>query len=319
MLLAISYPAFVWSAHFYDTKFKNDPKRINETKNGYGFLANRLNEVEKTENIDILILGSSLAYRLIDTRIFNSKGIKAFNLGSSSQTPLQTEFLLDKFFDQLDPKLIIWDVSPSLFSNSGFESYVDLVSNYGFDKSFIQQALTMKEIDAFHTLTLVLINELLQNENESQLINQTKREIYIKGGFVENLNSDYKRVKPLTEIKLDLIAYQKSAFERVLEKLKTRNLILVMAPIRGEDYDLFIGIEEFKKYIINKTKVNHSISFYDFNDPIISEFSSTSLFYDEFHLNKKGVKIYNRMLMDIITKEFSDVLFLTKENRVNDF
>lgn len=232
----MSYPAFVWSAHIYDIKFKNDPKRIKESKNGYGFLANRIKEAEETENIDVLILGSSLAYRVIDTRSFDSLGIKAFNLGSSSQTPLQTEFLVERYFNKFNPNLVIWDISPTLFSISGFESFVDIASNIGFDISLFQQILTIREFEGVNTITFSALDELIRGENYNQLISRTSREIYIKGGFTQTIKTDFERFKPLKEVNLEILSYQIKSFERLLEKLNKVNLVLVMAPIRPEDY-----------------------------------------------------------------------------------
>ena len=46
-------------------------------------------DADTTINIDVLVLGSSHAYRGFDPRIFKKAGIKLFNFGSSGQTLLQ--------------------------------------------------------------------------------------------------------------------------------------------------------------------------------------------------------------------------------------
>ena len=66
------------------------------------FLYQRVREADTTANVNILVLGASHAYRGIDPRVFTEKGYRLFNLGSSSQTPLQTQILLKngENFDQ---------------------------------------------------------------------------------------------------------------------------------------------------------------------------------------------------------------------------
>ena len=59
-----------------------------------GHLHSRLLEINKHQNVDVLFLGSSHAYRGFDTRIFKESGIASFNLGSSSQAPVQSLLLL---------------------------------------------------------------------------------------------------------------------------------------------------------------------------------------------------------------------------------
>ena len=94
-----------------------------------GFLFSRLKEVKTQNNIDLLILGSSHAYRGFDTRIFNNEGINAFNLGSSAQTPVQTNYLLKTYLKQLKPKVVLYEVYPETFTFDGVEAEMDLISN----------------------------------------------------------------------------------------------------------------------------------------------------------------------------------------------
>ena len=76
----------------------------------YGHSLTRMREVKELSDIDVLIIGSSHAYRGIDPRIFKEKGLNTFNLGSSLQTPINTKILLKKYLDKLKPKLVIYVV-----------------------------------------------------------------------------------------------------------------------------------------------------------------------------------------------------------------
>src|SRR5690554_458534 len=65
-----------------------------------GHTETRLKEVKSFGDVDILFLGSSHAYRGFDTRIFKKAGFRSFNLGTSAQTPLQTQILLRRYLDR---------------------------------------------------------------------------------------------------------------------------------------------------------------------------------------------------------------------------
>lgn len=79
----------VWSLIFPPFMAKNVRNNIA----AYGHFFSRSRDAEKIKNPDILILGSSHAYRGFDTRVFSNAGIHAFNFGSSSQTPINTQVI----------------------------------------------------------------------------------------------------------------------------------------------------------------------------------------------------------------------------------
>lgn len=72
----------------------------------YGHSMLRLNEVKTHSRVDILILGSSHAYRGFDPRIFKKHQFDIFNLGLSSETPIQSYFLLKNTTHSFNQKLL---------------------------------------------------------------------------------------------------------------------------------------------------------------------------------------------------------------------
>ena len=91
----------------------------------YGHMYSRISEIKNQEDVDILFLGSSHAYRGFDTRIFLENGYKSFNLGSSAQTPTQTKVLVERYLGSLNPELVIYEVYPKTFTMDGVESSLD--------------------------------------------------------------------------------------------------------------------------------------------------------------------------------------------------
>ena len=97
-LLAVGAIANTDSGPLHRVTHVPDPFRIAERSSRL-----RFNEVRLYENLDILFIGSSHAYRTFDPRFFNSMGLRTFNLGSTAQTPLNTYYLLKIYAKSLNP------------------------------------------------------------------------------------------------------------------------------------------------------------------------------------------------------------------------
>ena len=111
----------------------------------YGHLNSRVKDIKNHSDVDVLFLGSSHAYRGFDPRIFKKHGITSFNLGSSSQTPIQTEILLNRYLNSLNPKLVVYEVYPGFLRNDGVESALDLIANDKIDFLTIKMSLNLKK------------------------------------------------------------------------------------------------------------------------------------------------------------------------------
>lgn len=174
--------------------------KISRLNFAHGHLYNRLSEVKGIKNIDVLFLGSSLAYRGFDTRIFKTENICSFNLGSSSQTPMQTKVLLNRYIAQLNPRIIIYEVFPYTFGNDGVESSLDIIINDIIDLQSIRMALEINNINVYNTLIYKFTEGLLNFDRKDIPPNKINDDTYIPGGFVEKelhyfKNLDYPQQK----------------------------------------------------------------------------------------------------------------------------
>lgn len=278
-------------------------------KGGNGHFWTRLKEADTIQNIDVLILGSSLAYRGIDTRNFEKLGLTAFNLGSSAQTPIQTEYLIEKYIGQMNPKLIIWDVNPFTFSDSGLESYLDLVSNCEDCSGLFSLALKINRIEGYNGL----VKSLFFANKDIEFLEsiQNEKDTYIKGGFVERVNQKFE-VQNLENPQIQFLDSQKAAFEKSISNLAEKNIpvILVFAPISRDLILKITNKDEYQKYFTEIVERCSLKSFLDFNEILNL---SNKYFYDEFHLNKNGVEIYNYQIIENL-KELIDNGFFEGTN-----
>jgi len=263
---------------------------------GAGHLQSRLADVKNFSNVDFLILGSSHAYRGFDPRIFDEYGYSMFNLGSSAQTPMQSNYLLRKYFNQLKPSKVIIEVYPKTFMSDGVESSTDLISNGSPTFKLFETCVSHANIKTVNTFIYSFADrKLLGNKYD-----QPKRigdEEYISGGYVATDPDFQKEYEIPDSMAIDMKPYQLKALNKMLMFLKANETpyILVQAPINKEMYQCFRKTEEFDQ------KMASFGSYYNYNE--IRELQDPSLYYDRDHLNQKGVEHFNRALLDSIDKK----------------
>jgi hypothetical protein len=261
---------------------------------GHNYL--RLEEVKKTHDVDLLFLGSSHAYRGFDTRIFKEAGYKVFNLGSSSQTPTQTLVLLERYLDQLKPKLVVLEVFPLVFTSDGVESTLDLIANDKNDLNSLNMVVNVKNMKAFNTFMYAISKGLMDSVPDFKL------KTYHSGGYVSRTSLKYNNdVKP-HDSKLIFKKQQLKNFETILNRLKRKKIeyVLVQAPITSQMYRSFVNIDEFNN------KMAAYGNYYNFNTQL--KLNDTLDFFDNHHLNQNGVTIFNIEFLELLDKNYNTLL-----------
>jgi hypothetical protein len=255
----------------------------------------RINELKKTKDVDILFLGSSHAYRGFDTRIFKNSGYRSFNLGSSGQTPIQTNILLERYLDTLNPKLIIYEVFPSTFSSDGVESSVDLIANDKIDFKTFRMAIELNNVKTYNTLLYGYYRQLFDKDKgfEEGVLKGDDR--YVPGGFVEQ-KLVYNNAAAAKAEMIDWTPkpYQIKAFENILKLIKEKQieLILVQSPVTRIAFKKYKNNKNIDAYFSKKAE------YYNFN--YLVNMNDILNFYDENHLNQEGVKVFKEGVRDAL-------------------
>lgn len=264
-------------------------------KGSNGHLFTRVNEVKKYKNVDILFLGSSHAYRGFDTEFYKQKGFNTFNLGSSAQTPTQTEVLLKRYLKDLNPKKIIFEVYPGSFENDGIESSIDLITNDKNDIHSLNIVLDKLHIKTFNSYVYAKQREFLNLDKNFTEKRENASDVYVDGGYVKRKEAEfdfynYDTIPRTWKFREEQIA----SFNRILKSLKSANkeVVLVYAPITKKNYQKITNHKAFDS-IMKAT----SLKYYNFNE--ILNFDD-SYFYDYQHLNQKGVEAFNLELIKYI-------------------
>ena len=263
---------------------------LGDKDGGIGFTALKLQNVEKLKDIDLLILGSSHAYRGLDTRIFAENNIKSFNLGTSSQTPIQTEMLLKKYFQRLNPKVVVYEVNPGPFEINGVESAIDILSNLKtIDWQSIKMASKMENIKVYNSTIFYFFKK---NLTDSKKYNRKRLkdgvDTYVEyGGYVERNATNDKPVEHISR-KLILRQSQMGAFEKSLEILSQTGaeVWLVRTPVTEQLYRSFLNNKQVDQYFSSRGK------FINFQEKI--QLDDSLDFFDSHHLNQSGASKVTR-------------------------
>jgi hypothetical protein len=269
-------------------------------KGTYGHMYTRIQEAKGTKNVDILFIGSSRAYRGFDPRIFMARGFKTFNLGSGAQTPLQTEVLLNRYLDSLNPHLIIYEVNPIDFSGDGLESALDIISNDQIDIESLKMTIKLNNIKVYNTLIYSFYRglpfydyyrKILFGKEGFKAEKRRPPDTYISGGFVQKDMSYFKH-QGYEKKKWQLNSIQLKIFRKIIKMISGKNikLILVQSPYPESFYKSFADTDYFDDII------SSSGEYHNFNK--IIHLNDSLHFIDEYHLNQDGVKLFNKQLLD---------------------
>lgn len=256
-----------------------------------GHMLTRLQEVKKTKDVDILFLGSSHAYRGFDPRIFRNAGFSSFNLGSGSQTPVQTAFLLKRYLHQLNPRIIIYEVNPDIFSSDGIESSLDIISNEEKDFETVKLVLKQNHVKTYNTFIYALLKEPFDNYTENIKKNN---DTYVPGGYVQKNLGFYKSETHYGSKNLEWRNKQLCSFERIVKSIKVsgKRLILIQAPVTKPLYQSYSNKAYFDQ------KMSGYSEYFNFNN--VLSLDDSLHFYDSQHLNQYGVEIFNRKIIETI-------------------
>ena len=264
--------------------------------NSYGHMFSRMREVQKTKDVDVLVIGSSQAYRGFDPRIFEKEGIRIFNMGSSNQTPVQSDVLLRQYTPRLNPKTVIYVVYPEVFSVDGVESTLDILANDRIDPKLMALVVSQKNLKLLNTMTYGLYRQVFGINDKLNEKEFKSNDLYVSGGFVEK-KLFYFKYDTYREDKWNFNDQQFSIFHKSLRFLHKKGIkvILVQTPTASGYYNSFSNNDTFDSLM------NNSGSYYNFNHLI--ELDDSLCFYDRFHMNKNGVVPFNKKFLELLGDE----------------
>lgn len=282
----------LWGS-FAPMRFK---KNLNYNLGGYGHMHTRFNEIKKAQNVDILLLGSSHAYRGFDPRIFKELNLTLFNAGSSSQSPIHSELLLKRYLIGLNPKLIIVEVYPGTFCSDGVEASIDFISNEKNDLLSLKLILSQNHLKLYNTFVYAVFRDLTGLNKDFEEPMRKNKDTYIKGGYVMK-NVEHYEHRQHEARSWEFRNDQFKAFERIIKLAEEQQveLVFVQAPITKSLYAAYTNNPAFDE------KMKNYGTYYNFNN--LMHLDDSLHFYDAHHLNQNGVEIFNSKVLEVLKND----------------
>ena len=189
--------------------------------------------------------------------------------------------------------MVIFEVSPDIFTSDGVESSIDLIGNSRNDGKFLKMAIKINNVKTYNTLLYYYMRNFIYPEVSRTEPAQTDYDTYISGGFVERKTEYFKH---LNYPDAEWIYNQKQfvSFEKICALLKNENIpfILIYAPVTPSLYKSYTNQKAFDE------KMSSYGDYYNFNE--IIHLDDSLYFYDSHHLNQRGVEIFNEKLIEVV-------------------
>ena len=263
----------------------------------WDFSHERLVEASQTKDVDVLFLGSSHCYRTFDTRFYASHGLRTFNLGTSNQTPLQSEMLLQLYLDTLRPRMVVLEVHPDVMCNDGVESSIYLSGCLRPSVPLARMVFSTHNVKAILSALCSTVHNCLPQAEGKSATTTDSNNLYIPGGYVEYVGNQYN---PTLEYSIDikLSNRQINATKRIVGLLTEKGIPYLLVEAPGTEallhlyrnHDAFAAaMQELGPYVAPRPQLTDSLHF-----------------YDEDHLNSAGVALFNAYFYDSILHSYYD-------------
>jgi len=275
-----------------------------------GYTRTRLAEADSSTAVDVLFLGSSLCYRGFDTRIWQAHGLSAFNIGSHAQTPLQSEMLLTRYLHRFDPKLVVLTADPAIVANQGIEASLDMLAHGDVDHAAFIMTLRTGQLKTWITFLHCFLRTRALGGKGRAVEHPYGMDTYIPGGFVVRDTQDPQHEElvaaavgsrhehehathadPATRRK------QIAAIERMAEQLRRNKVpfVILEPPVTASYRATYEDHAEFQR------RMAEIAVFMDFSR--LATLDDTLHFYDEAHLEQRGVELFNAAVIDRLRAE----------------
>ncbi len=253
----------------------------------------RFAELERHGDVDLVFVGSSHAYRSFDPRIFDEAGLSSFNLGSTAQTPLNSYYLLKRYWPLLAPSVVVIETYYHVMDKDGLESLFDLAANVPPSREWLQMALATRNPHAVNSL---LAYQLQLRDASGPA--SPERGTYVRGGYVE---TQARLAAPRSGIVAEVgeIDRQLRYLGRCIDFVKRRGarVAVVVQPLPDET---LAGITNRRAVseAIGAVAAGRGVPFADFNGRL--GLKTTEHFMDTHHLNAAGVRRFNLAVLDLL-------------------
>lgn len=248
-------------------------------------------EWAKGGSYDLVVIGSSHAYRGYDPRVFGERGHRLFNLGSSAQTPLSTYAVLEGLVTKDRAPLLIIDVYENAFTHDGIESVSELTRDVADDRTAFNLATAFRDLRGLNMFTL----RMLDKGSPPSFTDPT----YVGSGAAIKRDSAKAEVKYAAHGPLRINTRQLGRFADCLDLCDTRGIRVVICshpyPAQADraQHAAFMAVVDS---VLATRPADTRPRRFDLVDA--PGFNAHDHFFDHTHLNEAGARLFSGLLID---------------------
>ncbi|MEO8066916.1 MAG: hypothetical protein ABI599_04405 [Flavobacteriales bacterium] len=253
-------------------------------------------EYDPAAHYDVIVIGSSHAYRGYDPRIFREAGISMFNLGTSGQTPVNTYAILKEYITKANTGMVLLDCYENAMGMEGLESAADLSQNITSD------AAVLRMFAAIHDpriLNMFTIRKIMANEPAAYVDS-----FYVDAGFSTKTDSVKGVVDYGLDLTLELGEGQPEYLVRCIRYCQELGIpiLLVTHPLpHAGNHPRHAAFHNVIDSVAKATEVEYMDYAFDHGLPL----DDRNHFYDHNHFNQAGVAIFNpKLIADLRAKGY---------------
>lgn len=248
-------------------------------------------DFDPASHYDVLVVGSSHAYRGYDPRVFELNGYRLFNAGSSAQHPTVSALVLQTMLPQLSHKpLVIIDVFDRILEMDGGESTGRMMTNCA-DPDLAARILRLR-------MDVTALNTYAARYLAPNGMSETELKDYVRDGYctrdgqlqrdLDSLPSKFKSNEQAMKGLSDALHWlAANGYRSVLVSHP-------MPPQQGRDTFHQGAVEA-----IERMNSDLRVPYFDFTMHDFGEQWKT-YFWDATHLNQRGVDRFNALLVDTL-------------------
>lgn len=262
---------------------------------GYGRTLEKLRDVDEVGPVDVVFAGSSHSYRGFDPRIFAEAGLSSYNLGTNSQTPLNSLFLLREHWDDLRPELVVYEIYPTMLATKGLESFHDLAINLPLTRQRVAMALATRDPRSLNTLLAVAWRRAWRPLDEERQADFPGERLVGRGYVARTDTLGRLRLPPVSVLEPDERQFE--FLRRIVEEARGRNarVVFVSQPVVSSLPMVVRGQDRIKDRVRQLAR-EVEVPYLDLQG--LEALDWRRHFFDPNHLNQAGVQIFNRVLLD---------------------
>jgi hypothetical protein len=251
----------------------------------------RFREYHPAVRQDAVIIGSSHAYRGYDPSVFAARGYRVFNLGSSAQTPLNSQYLIEAFLDSANAPLLVFDVYEGVFASTGFESTADLTQNLPSPAAAWGMVGALGDLRG---LNMMALRAVIHGEAPLYMDKE-----YRGLGFVPRRDTLRKEPRPMSAPDPAMAGKQWKHFKAAIALCRERGIRVVVTshwalPARGgEVHSTFV-------HQVRQALQGTGIPYVDLTDAAGS--TDMDHYADDNHLNAAGAALFTAQLVDSLER-----------------